>query len=93
MEDINLHFTGDFNAIAPANNLLAALVDNHVHQGNDLGLDLRRIVWKRVVDMNDRALRDIVVGLGGRPTVFHGKTPSTSWSPRRSWPYSASRPH
>ena len=70
MEDINLHFTGDFNAIALANNLLAALVDNHVHQGNDLGLDLRRIVWKRVVDMNDRALRDIVVGLGGATNGF-----------------------
>ncbi len=70
MEDINLHFTGDFNAIALANNLLAALVDNHVHQGNDLGLDLRRIVWKRVVDMNDRALRDIVVGLGATTNGF-----------------------
>ncbi len=70
MEDINLHFTGDFNAIALANNLLAALVDNHIHQGNDLGLDLRRIVWKRVVDMNDRALRDIVVGLGGPTNGF-----------------------
>ena len=70
MEDINLHFTGDFSAIALANNLLAALVDNHVHQGNDLGLDLRRIVWKRVVDMNDRALRDIVVGLGGPTNGF-----------------------
>ncbi|HEX5699974.1 MAG TPA: formate--tetrahydrofolate ligase [Rubrobacter sp.] len=70
MEDINLHFTGDFNAIALANNLLAALVDNHVHQGNDLGLDLRRIVWKRVVDMNDRALRDIVVGLGAQTNGF-----------------------
>src|SRR5215210_4190565 len=65
MEDINLHFTGDFNAIALANNLLAALVDNHVHQGNDLALDVRRIVWKRVVDMNDRALREIVISLGG----------------------------
>ncbi len=70
MEDINLHFTGDFNAIALANNLLSALVDNHVHQGNDLGLDLRRIVWKRVVDMNDRALRDIVVGLGATTNGF-----------------------
>ena len=70
MEDINLHFTGDFNAIALANNLLAALVDNHIHQGNDLGLDMRRIVWKRVVDMNDRALRDIVVGLGGPTNGF-----------------------
>ncbi len=65
MEDINLHFTGDFNAIALANNLLAALIDNHIHQGNELGFDVTRITWKRVVDMNDRALREIVVGLGG----------------------------
>ncbi len=65
MEDINLHFTGDFNAIALANNLLAALLDNHIHHGNELGIDVRRIAWKRVVDMNDRALRDIVVSLGG----------------------------
>lgn len=70
MEDINLHFTGDFNAIALANNLLAALIDNHVHQGNDLGLDVRRIVWKRVMDMNDRALREIVVGLGATTNGF-----------------------
>jgi formate--tetrahydrofolate ligase len=65
MEDINLHFTGDFSAIALANNLLAALIDNHVHHGNALGLDVRRIGWKRVLDMNDRALRDLVIGLGG----------------------------
>jgi len=65
MEDINLHFTGDFSAIALANNLLAALVDNHIHHGNELGIDVRRVTWKRVVDMNDRALRDIVVSLGG----------------------------
>ncbi len=65
MEDINLHFTGDFNAIALANNLLAALIDNHIHQGNALGIDPRRVTWKRVMDMNDRALRDIVTGLGG----------------------------
>jgi formate--tetrahydrofolate ligase len=65
MEDINLHFTGDFNAIALANNLLAATIDNHLHHGNALGIDVRRITWRRVVDMNDRALRDIVVGLGG----------------------------
>ena len=65
MEDINLHFTGDFSAIALANNLLAALLDNHIHHGNELGVDVRRIVWKRVVDMNDRALRDITVSLGG----------------------------
>ena len=65
MTDINLHFTGDFAAIAAANNLLAALIDNHIHQGNSLGIDPRTITWKRVVDLNDRALRDIVVGLGG----------------------------
>ena len=65
MEDINLHFTGDFNAIALANNLLAALIDNHIHHGNQLNFDLRRITWKRVLDMNDRALRKTVVSLGG----------------------------
>ena len=65
MEDINLHFTGDFGAIQLANNLLAALIDNHIHHGNELGIDTRRITWKRVVDLNDRALRDIVVGMGG----------------------------
>jgi formate--tetrahydrofolate ligase len=65
MEDINLHFTGDFNAIALANNLLSALIDNHIHHGNELGIDVRRITWKRVMDMNDRALRDITVSLGG----------------------------
>ncbi len=65
MEDINLHFTGDFNAIALANNLLAAVLDNHIHHGNELGIDVRRIAWKRVVDMNDRALREIVCSLGG----------------------------
>ncbi len=65
MEDINLHFTGDFNAIALANNLLAALIDNHIHHGNILDIDVRRITWRRVMDINDRALREIVVGLGG----------------------------
>jgi len=65
MEDINLHFTGDFNAIGLANNLLAALLDNHIHHGNELGIDVRRITWKRVMDMNDRALRDITAALGG----------------------------
>jgi formate--tetrahydrofolate ligase len=70
MEDINLHFTGDFAAIALANNLLAALLDNHIHHGNELGIDLRRITWKRVVDMNDRALRDLVVSLGGPGNGF-----------------------
>ncbi|MFM9914107.1 MAG: formate--tetrahydrofolate ligase [Methylophilaceae bacterium] len=66
MEDINLHFTGDFAAIALAHNLLSALIDNHIHQGNALGIDPRQITWKRVMDMNDRALRQIVVGLGGK---------------------------
>ncbi len=65
MEDINLHFTGDFHAIGAANNLLSAMLDNHIHWGNDLGIDARRVEWRRVVDMNDRALRDIVVSLGG----------------------------
>ncbi|MBM3358626.1 MAG: formate--tetrahydrofolate ligase [Betaproteobacteria bacterium] len=65
MEDINLHFTGDFNAIALANNLLAAALDNHIHHGNELGIDVRRITWKRVMDMNDRALREITASLGG----------------------------
>jgi formate--tetrahydrofolate ligase len=65
MDDINLHFTGDFHAISAAHNLLAALVDNHLHHGNDLGFDIRRPMWRRVVDMNDRALRNINVGLGG----------------------------
>jgi formate--tetrahydrofolate ligase len=65
MEDINLHFTGDFAAIGLANNLLAALIDNHIHQGNALGFDVRRMTWRRVLDVNDRALRDITIGLGG----------------------------
>jgi formate--tetrahydrofolate ligase len=65
MEDINLHFTGDFNAIALANNLLAALIDNHIHHGNELAIDIRRVTWKRVVDMNDRALREIIQSIGG----------------------------
>jgi len=66
MEDINLHFTGDFHAIGTANNLLAAMIDNHIHQGNELGLDPDKIVWKRCVDMNDRALRKVTIGLGGK---------------------------
>jgi formate--tetrahydrofolate ligase len=70
MEDINLHFTGDFNAIALAHNLLAALLDNHIHHGNALGFDVRRIVWRRVMDMNDRALRSTVVALGGPGNGF-----------------------
>ncbi len=66
MEDINLHFTGDFHAITTAHNLLAAVLDNHIHQGNELDIDVRRVVWKRVLDLNDRALRHVVVGLGGK---------------------------
>jgi formate--tetrahydrofolate ligase len=65
MEDINLHFTGDFHAIGTANNLLAALIDNHYYWGNELGIDERRITWRRVMDMNDRALREIICSLGG----------------------------
>jgi formate--tetrahydrofolate ligase len=65
MEDINLHFTGDMHAITAATNLLAAMIDNHIHQGNILKIDVRRISWRRVVDMNDRSLRDTVIGLGG----------------------------
>jgi formate--tetrahydrofolate ligase len=70
MEDINLHFTGDFHAIGAAHNLLSALLDNHIHHGNRLDIDPRRIVWKRVLDMNDRALRGIVIGLGGTGNSF-----------------------
>lgn len=66
MEDINLHFTGDMHAIGSAHNLLSAMIDNHIHQGNELNIDVRRITWKRAIDMNDRALREIVVGLGGK---------------------------
>ena len=66
MEDINLHFTGDIHAIGTANNLLAALIDNHIHQGNKLGIDPRKITWKRAIDMNDRQLRYIVDGLNGK---------------------------
>lgn len=70
MEDLNLHFTGDFHAITSANNLLAALIDNHIHQGNELQIDARQIVWKRCEDMNDRALRNVVVGLGNKTDGF-----------------------
>jgi len=66
MEDINLHFTGDFHAVTSAHNLLAAAVDNHLHHGNALGMDVRQVLWRRVLDVNDRALRNVVVGLGGR---------------------------
>ena len=74
MEDMNLHFTGDFHAITAAHNLLAAMLDNHIYWGNELGLDARRITWRRVMDMNDRALRDIVVNLGGVANGFPRQT-------------------
>ncbi len=70
MEDLNLHFTGDFHAITSANNLLAAMIDNHIHQGNELGIDTRQIVWKRCLDMNDRVLRNVVVGMGNKMDGF-----------------------
>ena len=70
MEDLNLHFTGDLHAVTSANNLLAALLDNHIQQGNELGIDTRQIVWKRCLDMNDRVLRNVVVGLGSKMDGF-----------------------
>lgn len=70
MEDINLHFTGDMHAIGSAHNLLSAMIDNHIHQGNELNIDVRRITWKRAIDMNDRTLREIVVGLGGKANGY-----------------------
>ncbi len=78
MEDINLHFTGDLHAIGAANNLLAAMVDNHIYQGNALNIDPRRITWKRCVDMNDRQLRFITDGLGGKANGTRVRTASTS---------------
>ena len=89
MEDINLHFTGDFHAIGAANNLLAAMLDNHIQQGNELGIDVRRITWKRVVDMNDRQLRNIVCGLGGPKAGMPREDGSISRSHPRSWLFSA----
>lgn len=74
MEDINLHFTGDFHAITSTHNLLAAMLDNHLHQGNDLNIDPKKIVWKRVLDMNDRALRNTIIGLGGKTDGFVRET-------------------
>ena len=74
MEDLNLHFTGDFHAITAAHNLLAAMIDNHIHWGNALGIDARRVLWRRVLDMNDRALRDVAVGLGGVANGFVRQT-------------------
>src|SRR5438309_1301562 len=70
MEDINLHFTGDFHAITSAHNLLSAMLDNHIYWGNELGIDMRRVAWRRVMDMNDRALRQIVCSLGGVANGF-----------------------
>ena len=70
MEDMNLHFTGDFHAITSAHNLLSAMIDNHIYWGNDLGIDMRRVAWRRVMDMNDRALREIVCSLGGVANGF-----------------------
>lgn len=70
MEDINLHFTGDLHAVTAANNLLSAVIDNHIHHGNELNIDIRNVIWKRVMDMNDRALRNIIVGLGGKINGF-----------------------
>ena len=76
MEDINLHFTGDFHALTSANNTLAALIDNYLMRSNELGLDPRRVIWKRVEDVNDRALRDVVTGLGG---IMQGVTRQTGF--------------
>ena len=74
MEDINLHFTGDFHAITSAHNLLAAMIDNHIYWGNALDIDVRRVTWRRVLDMNDRALRDIVQSLGGTANGYPRET-------------------
>lgn len=74
MEEMNLHFTGDFHAITSAHNLLTAMIDNHIYWGNELEIDERRITWRRVMDMNDRALRDIVVSLGGVANGFARQT-------------------
>ena len=70
MEDMNLHFTGDFHAITSAHNLLSAMIENHIYWGNEQGIDTRRVVWRRVLDMNDRALRDVVTSLGGVSNGF-----------------------
>ncbi len=74
MEEMNLHFTGDFHAITSAHNLLSAMIDNHIYWGNELQIDERRVVWRRVMDMNDRALRDMVVSLGGVANGFPRQT-------------------
>lgn len=83
MQDINLHFTGDLHAITAAHNLLSALIDNHIHWGNALDLDPRRISWRRAMDLNDRALRQITIGLGGPASSYPARTASTSpWRAR-----------
>ena len=83
MDDINLHFTGDFHAISSAHALLSAMLDNHLHQGNALGLDPRRITWPRTIDMNDRALRDCVIGLGGVANGVARESGGSSFRPVR----------
>ena len=86
MADINLHFTGDFHAITTAHNLLAAMLDNHIYWGNALGIDSRRVFWPRVLDMNDRALRDTVVSLGGVARSWRSSVwPTISRTWRRAW--------
>ena len=92
MEDINLHFTGDFHAITSAHNLLSAMIDNHIYWGNELGIDTRRVAWRRVMDMNDRALREIVCRWAAWPTASRARPASTSPWPPRSWRSSACRP-
>ena len=92
MEDINLHFVGDLYAIGKANNLLAALMDNHLPHGNALGIDPRRIQWSRVVDLNDRSLRDIFVGLGGMNHGMRGTMASILSSLPKLWLFCAWRP-
>ena len=85
MEDINLHFTGDMHAITAATNTLAAIVDNHIHHGNALNIDPRRVTWRRCLDVNDRALRNIVTGLGGQYRAYPEKPDSISPLLARSW--------
>lgn len=89
MEDINLHFTGDFHAIGAANNLLAAMIDNHIYQGNSLNIDPRQITWRRCVDMNDRQLRFVTDGLGGKATARRARTASTSRRQAKLWRFFA----
>ena len=91
MEDINLHFTGDFHAITSAHNLLAAMIDNHIYWGNDCDIDMRRVVWRRVLDMNDRALRLISYLWVASQTDFHADQASTLPSPQRLWRFCACR--